>query len=584
MNAPRHARQRPFYDLGDRLLQKHPANNSCSWHKHSTHAKPATPSKPTETRIFWCRNGRADGRGTATSSRGLRRRIIEDRPQCPVKMGITVHYSTHPDQSIGPPVLYELAKKSGGEHKESLRSIDSKRRNEKVIEACTQHLLENQGVPVHFVAKCWKEEDSFRQSLEDAGGHDVGPDDAQNYVRQNHLARKQKTKPKRDSVRRVASSTSLPVSNTKLLDPEVLSGLKAYHAALPALLGSKPAFGDIMARRQFLSLSIQHFNNNLTPMPPPPPDPATGMVPQLRERDLVVVSSHDGLYIALRFIQPPLHSSELQRLTSCMLYLYPSGLISPNMLAHLPSIRQMVQRTCVPALAVDYRVAPEYTPFNTHPITGVPMASAIQDAFDALLYLQQHAPDLSIDANRIIVVGEGGGGAVAAALCHYALKRGITIAKQVLCSPMLDDRPGGMDPPPPDTFTNGDAHSPPAKSSKLPNSHLLWTAADDATAWSALLTPPATIANGAPPVLGPEVVPGRMVEAPKGLAPVYIDVGEYEILRDECVEYARKCWVGTVSCELHVVPGAGSWYVEVAPGAQVSEQTKQRRVNAVCAV
>ncbi|KAL9051397.1 MAG: hypothetical protein Q9162_006051 [Coniocarpon cinnabarinum] len=554
-----------------------------AWHKHSTHAKPATPTRPIETRIFWCRNGRADGRAsTSSASRGIRRRTVEERPQCPVKMSIIVHYAVQPDQTIGAPVMYELLKKSGGEHKESLRSIDAKRRNEKVIEACTTHLLDNSNSPTHYVAKLWKEDDRFRAALEAAGGQDVGPDDAQNYVRQGHLSRK-KSGAKKNSVSKSTSSSSSTMG-TKLLDPQVLEGVRQLQTTVLIFSKSRPPSGDIVARRQALDLAFHHFNNLLPPLPALPPDPNTGMVPAIRERDLLTLSSHDGLYITLRFLEPPVPIS--QPPTPCMLYLHPGAMIASSNPVHLPVLSHLVHRTGVPALAVEYRLAPGYTPVNIHHVMGTPIPGAVQDAFDALTYLRQQAPNLSVDANRITVIGEGGGGAVAAALCHYALKRGVPIAKQILCSPMLDDRPGGVDLQP---TTNGvdpsqspNGAPPREKTSKLPQSLQLWTATDDATAWAAVLTPTSAIPSPAP--IGPELVPGRMSEAPRGLPPVYIDVGEFDILRDECMQYAMKCWKAGVSCEMHVLPGCGTWFVEVAPGGKMAERAWEGRVRAICGV
>ena len=483
-------------------------------------------------------------------------------------------------------MLYELIKKSGGDHKESLRSIDSKRRNEKVIEACTQHLLENQSSPTHFIAKMWKDEDRFRLALEEAGGGEVGPDDAQNYVRQAHLSRMKKTNPKRDSVgKSTAASTT---GGSKLLDPEVLAGIKSFQGALPAVAKARPQIGDVMARRQTLGLTFQYFTSILPPLPTPPPDPTTGFPAGLRERDFIAFSTQDGQYIPLRFIEPPVQPQSPQSLTSCILYLHPGALVASTSPAHLPTLRHIVTRTNVPALSVEYRLAPDYTPVNCHAVTGAPMPGAVQDAWDALSHLRQHSTELGIDASRIVVVGEGGGGAVAATLCHYALKRGGGIAKQVLCAPMLDDRPGGKDAPPQHLpngmngdLTNG-VNVPPQKTSKLPQNLQLWTAADDTTAWQALLTPTTSLPSGTP--LTPDLVPGRMNEAPRSLPPVYIDVGEHDILRDECVEYARKCWIGGVSCELHVFPGVGTWFESLAPRSAVGMRAWEGRVRAITSV
>ena len=68
-----------------------------------------------------------------------------------------------------------------------------------------------------------------------------------------------------------------------------------------------------------------------------------------------------------------------------------------------------------------------------------PYPAALEDCYDALLYMWNHADDLGIDRNRIIVGGESAGGGLAAALCMYARDQGVVkIAMQIPLYPMLD--------------------------------------------------------------------------------------------------------------------------------------------------
>ena len=83
---------------------------------------------------------------------------------------------------------------------------------------------------------------------------------------------------------------------------------------------------------------------------------------------------------------------------------------------------------CV-VLSVDYRLAPE-TPFP----------GPMEDAYAALRWLQNSAPDLAIDAGRIAVCGTSAGGAMAASLCLMARDRGeFGIAFALLDMPRLAD-------------------------------------------------------------------------------------------------------------------------------------------------
>ena len=57
---------------------------------------------------------------------------------------------------------------------------------------------------------------------------------------------------------------------------------------------------------------------------------------------------------------------------------------------------------------------------------------------------------------------------------------------------------------------------------------------------------------------GPDVpysaAPARSTDL-SGLPPTFIDTGELDIFRDECVEYARRIAATGTSVELHVHPG-----------------------------
>jgi acetyl esterase/lipase len=74
--------------------------------------------------------------------------------------------------------------------------------------------------------------------------------------------------------------------------------------------------------------------------------------------------------------------------------------------------------------------------------------AAIQDSYQALLYMKNHADELGIRPDQIMVGGESAGGGLAAALCMYARdKKSVQIAFQMPLYPMLDcqDTPSSAD-------------------------------------------------------------------------------------------------------------------------------------------
>ena len=92
-------------------------------------------------------------------------------------------------------------------------------------------------------------------------------------------------------------------------------------------------------------------------------------------------------------------------------------------------------------------VAPNYRLSKKHPYPA-----ALHDCYAALLYLKEHADELGVRSDQIMVGGESAGGGMAAALCMLAHDRGeVNIAFQMPLYPMLDDR---------DTPSSADNHAP----------------------------------------------------------------------------------------------------------------------------
>ncbi|MDR1214362.1 MAG: alpha/beta hydrolase [Propionibacteriaceae bacterium] len=82
---------------------------------------------------------------------------------------------------------------------------------------------------------------------------------------------------------------------------------------------------------------------------------------------------------------------------------------------------------------VDYRLAPEH-----------PFPAGLEDCHSALVWVYEHAVELGVDPDRIVVGGVSAGGNLAAALCQLARRRGgPPICGQLLEVPALDLRPDG---------------------------------------------------------------------------------------------------------------------------------------------
>lgn len=231
-----------------------------------------------------------------------------------------------------------------------------------------------------------------------------------------------------------------------------------------------------------------------------------------------------------------------------VLYLHGGGYIAGTVSLVDGGVAAYVDATGVPFLSVEYRLAPE---------TEYP--GNVADAHAGLLWLHEHASELGIDDQRLAVMGESAGGGLAAALTHYNIeKKGPAIAKQILIYPMLDDRNLGEHP-----------HI---------GEFAIWTPVDNKTGWTCLLGDK----TGAPD-LPPSAAPARMKSA-EGLPPLFLDVGELDIFRDEDIEYAAKFGRVGISSELHVRPGVPHAYEAIAPESTVGKATFADRSRAILTI
>jgi acetyl esterase/lipase len=249
------------------------------------------------------------------------------------------------------------------------------------------------------------------------------------------------------------------------------------------------------------------------------------------------IRSYDGAEVVARWYVPTGGGDG-----SAAVFLHGGGMIAGTVALHDRLIAGYAGDSGVPLLAVDYRRAPE----DPHP-------APVEDCYAGLAWLTEHAAELGVDAGRIAVMGESGGGGLAAGTALLARDRSLPVARQILVYPMLDDR----------TTTDDPALAP----------FLGWSADDNYTGWHALLGDAAG---------GPEVssyaAPARASDL-SGLPPSYVEVGELDLFRDESVDYARRIAAAGASVELHVHPGCPHGFELIAPDSAVARRARADRLR-----
>jgi acetyl esterase/lipase len=196
-------------------------------------------------------------------------------------------------------------------------------------------------------------------------------------------------------------------------------------------------------------------------------------------------------------------------------------------------------------VSVDYRLAPE-----------TPYPGALEDCYAVLLWIKTQAEIRAFDSRRIAVAGESAGGGLAAALALYAQDKGdVSIAFQLLNSPMLDDR----------TCLS-------AMSGKYGNAPV-WPQESNSFGWTAYLGHASGEANTAV-----YAAPGR-AEDLTSLPPTFIGVGALDLFLEENLDFARRLIKAGVPTEMHVYPRAFHGFA-LANDARVSRRYRKDAARA----
>jgi acetyl esterase/lipase len=260
------------------------------------------------------------------------------------------------------------------------------------------------------------------------------------------------------------------------------------------------------------------------------------------EKKLFFTESVDGAEIELRW-----YEKRGSRPGSAVVYAHGGGMILSDVDKYGPVVSAYVDGTGVPFLSVNYRLAPE-----SH---GRMLA---EDTFAGLTWLLEHASEFGVDAGRIATMGDSAGGGIAASVAILARDRKVSLAKQILIYPMLDDR--NTEPNP------------------CLEPFLTWTHDNNFTGWSALLGKDLGTED-----VSPIASPTRLKDF-RGLAPAYIEVGELDIFRDEAIAYGQQLGRASVPIELHVHSGAPHGFERFAPSSKLAMRAMNDRMRTVASI
>ena len=157
-----------------------------------------------------------------------------------------------------------------------------------------------------------------------------------------------------------------------------------------------------------------------------------------------------------------------------------------------------------------------------------PYPTALHQCHTMLVYMKEHADELGIDSDQIMVGGESAGGGLAVALCMYAKDmHSVNIAFQMPLYPMIDCY---------DTESSRDNHEK------------IWNTERNHMAWKMYLR---WIKDQKIPAYAS---PSRRKDY-RGLPPCYTFVGDLEPFYDETMTYIKNLKEAGVEADVDVYPG-----------------------------
>lgn len=265
----------------------------------------------------------------------------------------------------------------------------------------------------------------------------------------------------------------------------------------------------------------------------PPPDLTGLTITQVQ------VPFSGGRDVPVTLLRP----EEAAAVRAALLYLHGGGFVAGDVDTEITGAAMLARDLGIFVASVEYRLAPE----NPYP-------AGLDDCMAALSWLHREAHTVGIDASRIGVFGQSAGGGLAAALALRARDEGgPPLCYQFLGIPELDDR---LDTPSMARFVDTPMWS-------RPNAELSWR----------------YYLGGLTEEVPCYAAPARATDV-HGLPPAYVSAMEFDPLRDEAIDYAKRLLQAGVPVELHVYPGTFHGSAAI-PNARVSRSMQAETVDAL---
>jgi acetyl esterase/lipase len=317
-----------------------------------------------------------------------------------------------------------------------------------------------------------------------------------------------------------------------LVDPQLQESLDLLLATYPGGLNSPDTIEE---RRDLISRYLSQF-------------PQSDLVSRT---DMKIESKNGGPDIPIRLYRP-LYPTASNHIDCAVIVIHGGGMVMGDIGSDDANAAFLSLKLNCLVIGIDYRLAPEH-----------PFPAALDDCSDVAAWLFANALDLKISLDKIVLYGGSAGGGLAIAL---GLRMRDQALKQfaLICAPypMIDDRNQT-----PATFEITDLG--------------IWDRKANIESWSWYL------GQQASSEVNPEFSQVSIYAAPSraedlsGLAPIYTDVGDLDLFRDDVIDFVNRLQAAGNDVEFHLIPGmfhAGELF---NPDATISKTLWQRRFNKI---
>lgn len=250
------------------------------------------------------------------------------------------------------------------------------------------------------------------------------------------------------------------------------------------------------------------------------------------------IAGYKGVEITTLVIEPKEKNTEKM---PCLVFFHGGGFMLKASGGHYEIAKEYAYKTPCKVVYVDYRVAPKYQ----FPIP-------VEDCYAAYKWALEHAEELNVDTDKMIIGGDSAGGNLAVAVTLMARDRGLKMPVfEMLIYPVTDRR----------MMT---------KSMKEYVDTPVWDANLSKMMWACYL-------GGQTPEHVEYASPAEAVDF-AGFPPAYIEVAEFDSLRDEGIALGEKLKEAQIPVELHEIKGACHGF-ETAIDSSITRGCMARRIE-----